>query len=437
MPSMPMPYTATRLASAACALVFALCLDAPAVDGARVTHGPFLGHAGPNEAVVWARMADAGVYALTVTDASTGEPAGERVLALADEADDYCVIWRAAGLAPDTTYAYAISAGQDAIVEGRTLRTAPRDDVDSPVVLAFGSCASDSRFPSQPIWSRIVDDGAGAVVLLGDTPYIDSTDLGIQRSRYQEFYDVPELRAALAVVPFYATWDDHDFGRNDTDGRLEGKANSRQAFIEYHANPSYGRTREGVYTSFRRGPVEVFILDTRWFAGTEPSPVDPNKPTLLGRAQWAWLRDSLAASSAPFKVLACGMVWNGAVRPNKPDHWMAYAHEREALFRYIGDEGVAGVVLVGGDVHRTRAMRYPTASSAGYDITELITSPLANRVIEAANAPSPDLLFDIGDEQTYLRLTADRETLRAEFRSVGGGTHYATTLTVADLRANP
>jgi alkaline phosphatase D len=115
---------------------------------------------------------------------------------------------------------------------------------------------------------------------------------------------------------------------------------------------------------------------------------------------------------------------------------MSYPHEREALFRYIGEAGVTGVALVGGDIHRTRALRYPTTTTAGYDLTELITSPMANSVIEAANAPSPYLLYDVGDEQTYMRVTADRETLRAEFRSVGGATHYTVTLAAQDLRSD-
>ncbi|MEO2006215.1 MAG: alkaline phosphatase D family protein, partial [Candidatus Poribacteria bacterium] len=425
----------SRLGSVA-AVALALCLGAFADETPRITHGPFLGHAAPTVAVVWARFAQAGSYTLTLANGVTGDPVGEPLAVAADETTDHCVVWQVAALTPRTSYTYSISGDAGSIVAGHELRTAPRHDTDARVVLAVGSCASDSRFPAQPIWTRIVDDGADAVVLLGDTPYIDSTDLAVQRRRYGEFFNVPELRSAMARVPFYATWDDHDFGRNDTDGQLDGKENSRRAFEEYHANPTYGTGREGIYTSFRRGSVEVFLLDTRWFACTEPSPVDPDKPTLLGREQWDWLRESLAASTAPFKVLACGMVWNGAVRPNKPDHWMSYPHEREALFRYIGDAGVTGVLLVGGDIHRTRSLRYPTRDLAGYDIIELITSPLANTIIEAANAPSPYLLFDVGDQQTYLRLAADRESLTAEFRSVAGVTHYAVILTTAELRAS-
>ena len=63
------------------------------------------------------------------------------------------------------------------------------------------------------------------------------------------------------------------------------------------------------------------------------------------------------------------MIWNGAVRPNKPDHWEAYAHERDALFRFLGENDIEGVVLVGGDIHRTRVVRHATEASVGTGIS--------------------------------------------------------------------
>jgi alkaline phosphatase D len=275
-----------------------------------------------------------------------------------------------------------------------------------------------------------------ALVLLGDTPYIDSTDLVIQRARYGEFAAVEEFADLLRGRPFYATWDDHDFGRNDTDGRLDGKENARRAFIEYRPNPTYGDGEEGVYTSFRMGGIEVFLLDTRWFAGTESSPIAEG-PTMLGARQWAWLRDGLRASDAPFKLLASGLVWNGAVRPGKPDHWESYAAEREALFRFLGEERIGGVVLAGGDVHRTRVLRYPTEDVVGYALTELITSPIHASVIEEANAPHPALVFDSGTPHAFLLLTVDTTvqpaTLHASFQDASGSELYALTLDAAAL----
>jgi len=105
-------------------------------------------------------------------------------------------------------------------------------------------------------------------------------------------------------IPLWGTWDDHDFGGNDTDGNVKDKETIRKVFREYRAHHQFGENDQGIYTRFRRGPVEVFLLDARYFAQTEPSPVDPNKTTCLGRQQWNWLLKGLQQSDAPFKLIA-------------------------------------------------------------------------------------------------------------------------------------
>ena len=166
--------------------------------------------------------------------------------------------------------------------------------------------------------------------------------------------------------------------------------------------------------------------------------IDATKPTLLGAKQWRWLQDELKASTAPFKILAAGMIWNGAVRPNKPDHWETYAHERQALLEFIGRERVSGVVLVGGDIHRTRVLRHDTTNTVGYPLTELITSPIHDSIIEAANAPHPNLVFDAGMPHSYLLIEVDARQspaiLTARFKNSAGDEFYSLRLGESDLR---
>ena len=59
----------------------------------------------------------------------------------------------------------------------------------------------------------------------------------------------------------------------------------------------------GLYTSFRSGPVEVFIVDTRWFAKTEPAPERADLPSLLGEAQFAKVdTEAHPDVAAPFSI---------------------------------------------------------------------------------------------------------------------------------------
>ncbi len=401
--------------------------------------GPFIGHMTPDSVTIWYRADTAGTYQLRITsvhDDSFSVPVDS---ATAGPETDLTVQWTVTGLKPENEYRYTIAQNDQAVIEGDdfVFRTPPPTETRQQIRIAFGSCAREDE-GSAGVWTRMGSENVDALVLLGDTPYIDSTDLETQRRRYREFTSVSPFQALLHNRSFYSTWDDHDFGRNDTDGRLAGKEASRRAFLEYHALPSYGEDGIGIYTKFRRGPIEVFLLDARTFAATEPSPVEPNKPTLLGSRQWDWLLRELKLSTAPFKVIASGMIWNEATRPNKPDHWMSYPHEREALWRYIGNEGITGVVLVGGDIHRTRVLRHSTKDRAGYDLLELITSPIHDSVIEAANAPHPDLVFDAGEPHSFLLLSADTTTelatLQATFMNAAGERFYELKLTENDLR---
>jgi alkaline phosphatase D len=188
--------------------------------------------------------------------------------------------------------------------------------------------------------------------------------------------------------------------------------------MEYRPNSSFGNGNEGVYTKFRYGPVEVFLLDTRWWSWTGPSFSDSTKKSLLGKSQWQWLTEALRGSDATFKLIACGMIWDDKKNSEKDD-WGTYMHERDALFAFIGKERISGVVLIGGDIHVSRVLRYKTEEQIGYPLYEFITSPIHSGVIPSLNVPHPDLIRDAVHPHTFMRITVDTTvepvTLTAEF----------------------
>jgi len=403
---------------------------------AQLTHGPIVGHLTSQQANIWARAKTPGTYTLRISGANT-ESTSE---AKATAENDHCLKWNISNLKPATRYRYMILHGSQALARGEQyVFTTPLPDHTGSVRLAFGSCA-DEKAGSAAVWRRMNLLAPDAVVLIGDTPYIDSVDLAFVRKRHAAFLAVPDLQKLVASRSLYAIWDDHDFGRNDTDGNLPGKEKSRRGFIEYHANPSYGNGKEGIYTKFRRGDVEVFLLDTRFFAATEKSPAAPDKPSLLGKEQWNWLLTGLKESSARFKILACGMVWNKAVRPGKKDQWGTYEHEREALFKFIGDQSISGVILVSGDVHRTRVMSHLTDATAGYRIPELTTSPIHEGIIANSNQPHPGLVFDSGTPNSFLLLTrtgsGPQAALTAQFLTKTGKTFFQRSYSLRELTKN-
>ena len=375
--------------------------------------GPMLGDLTADSVRIWLRTAVPRSSVVEIKDAG-GEVVRRCPLQTTAESD-HTGILEVLDLAPAARFTFSIDGKTD---PDWWFRTRPASDVACRI--AFGSCA-DEGDGSASVWRRMEGDEVTALVLLGDTPYIDTTDLARQRSRYRAFAQPADFARLVSHVPVYSTWDDHDFGRNDTDGNLPGKENSRQAVTEYRPNPSFGENGEGIYTNFRQGPVEVFLLDARWFARTEG---DLSAPTLLGARQWAWLERSLAASTAPFKVLACGMVFNGSVRPFKTDCWGVYPAEYDRLIDLIARVKSQGVVLVSGDVHWSRVIRHDTKDRLGYDLMEFVTSPIHEKLIPAANPPHPGLVFSVGEINSFLLVDAvtadDASTLVARIRNAAG-----------------
>jgi alkaline phosphatase D len=135
------------------------------------------------------------------------------------------------------------------------------------------------------------------------------------------------------------------------------------------------------------------------------------------------LLDSLKASTAPFKVIACGMIWDDK-KSGESDDWETYSHERAALFDFLGETRISGVVLIGGDIHCSRLLRYKTEEQVGYPLHQMIVSPIHNSVIPSLNVAHPDLVRGEPVPHVWLRLEVDSTqkpaTLHAEWVQMEG-----------------
>ncbi|MBK8096222.1 MAG: alkaline phosphatase family protein [Planctomycetes bacterium] len=427
--------------SIALAAVLSMCAPQEPVPTAAVpaiVQGPFLGAADADSIWIWARATQPGRYAFALWSADGKDL--PRATAEASPDHELTLQWHLTGLRGRRgPFGYRITRGERTIGSADFgVLTPAIDDAVERSVVAFGSCAEERKGP-QPVWGQIIAAQPDALVLLGDTPYIDSTRLDVQRRRRAEFFAHPDVAMALRVLSTYATWDDHDYATNDRFGDLDDRENSRRAFLEHHALGPVGHDDQGIYTRFRRGPLEVFVLDTRWFADQEPCPFAPTQKSLLGTRQLAWLQQGLRASTAPFKVLACGMAWNGAVRTGKLDCWANWAHERDGLLRWCGEHRIGGIVLVGGDLHVTRLIRHATKELCGYDVLEVVTSPLANDPIPANAGKIDGVLFDAAAPATFLLAEAaiadDGPRLHLRFRDAAGKELHTHVATLLDLSA--
>ena len=161
--------------------------------GLLLTLGPLLGPVDHASAMVWMRATVPGEYVLEVVSERDG---GMQRLALSAIVDmDLCLHWHIEGLAPSTRYQYRIWSGQTLVAgrPGQVITTAASPGTPGRVRLAISSCAREDE-GSRAVWQRMAAENVDAVVLLGDTPYIDSTDREVQLRRHREFAAVEEYQ---------------------------------------------------------------------------------------------------------------------------------------------------------------------------------------------------------------------------------------------------
>jgi len=350
---------------------------AAALGYPRLLEGPMVGPAAADSITLWGRPnGDFDVDVEYSTDPLFGTTqVTSPVRATADT--DYTVRITVGGLEPATRYYYRMRVDGAPDRYHKTplwTRTAPAGR--ARLRLAFGSCARHQIDPEQPIFRSIADADPDVFFWLGDNIYADSPLGWAIAEDYRRQRNIPSTWPLMRKVPQLAIWDDHDFGLNNADSTNPGRDASYVAFRNYWANPSYGLPdAPGVFFTYAYGGVDFFLLDGRYNRTPATLPDGPEKH-FLGPRQNEWLRAKLRASTAPFKVLACGSGWSNEDGPTG-DTWAAYLTERNALFDFIRDEKIEGVILISGDTHFGEVNCIPRSEQGGYDLYDFVSSPLA------------------------------------------------------------
>ena len=233
--------------------------------------------------------------------------------------------------------------------------------------IAFGSCA-DQHHP-QPIWDKVLAYDPELFIFAGDNVYGDdrSGTLMELRVAYARAAKIEAINRLRVTRPVLATWDDHDFGINDAGGDFPNKRASQDLFLTYWRVPEGDprHQRDGVYHEQAFGPagrrVQVILLDTRFFRSPLKATDDRGAPgkehympdddpgkTMLGEAQWAWLREQLLKPAelrlivSSIQVLAEGHGF---------ERWGNLPRELQKLVALVADTGANGVIFLSGDRH--------------------------------------------------------------------------------------
>lgn len=357
--------------------------------------GPMLGHVDMRSASVFVQSLKPAAVAIRYVDSASNAAFTTSTVRTSDEHAN-CVTLQLDSVEPGRTYRYSVLVdGAEVRLPFPTVfRSRPiwkyRGKTIPNVTIALGSChyvnePGYERFDSTggekgygnitDVFSSILTRRPDAMLWLGDNVYMREPDWGSRGGmlkRYSHTRAYAPARPMLANVPNYATWDDHDYGPNDSDRSWWMKSTALEVFKLFWPNPSYGlKGMEGVSTSMEIGDVQVFMLDDRWYRNSNDR-IDQQR-RILGEQQLQWLIDALASSRATFKIIAVG---SQVLSDNKRrEGFQRSALEREELIQLITKNQIPGVVFVSGDVHFAELSKLDREGT--YPIYELTSSPLS------------------------------------------------------------
>jgi len=246
--------------------------------------------------------------------------------------------------------------------------------------IGFGSCYKPEK--KTALWKAVVDFEPQVWLWLGDNVYADVIDgkyikKDLPKDAFDRAYRLlgqSEGIAALKTLPrghMMATWDDHDYGRNDAGKDWERKKDAKKDFVKFWGGEE---KEDGVYSARDFGPegrrIRVVLLDTR-FNRDDPGA----EGDILGEKQWEWLGGQLAKPGAELVVIGSSI--QVLADQHRFEKWGNFPKAKERLFRLIRQTH-AHVVLVSGDRHHAEISKQP-ASPAGYPLFEVTSSGLTEK----------------------------------------------------------
>lgn len=261
-----------------------------------------------------------------------------------------------------------------------------------PVVtkIAFGSCGYQDD--PQPVLSLAAAQNPDAFIFLGDNIYGDTDNMDTLRAKYSRWTSGADFKRLDSATRILATWDDHDYGRNDAGKYYPWKSESKEIFLDVFKEPkeSERRKHEGIYQTeyIKAGnkTIQVLLLDVRtfrnglllydtltklprdyYFYKPDYKPHTSPDSTLLGAAQWQWLEGELK-KPADLRLVCSGSQFG--IEYNGYEAWANFPHEQKRMLELIKSTKANSVLFLSGDVHYAEISKlqepglYPV-----YDIT--------------------------------------------------------------------
>jgi len=411
--------------------VGAIALGFPAILRAAARpfafqHGVASGDPLPDRAIIWTRVTPEPAATpgsglgktVAVTWQVTPDPAFSRQVASGEvktgPEQDHTVKVDVGALQPSTYYYYRFLYKNAVSASGR-FRTAPAVGATvSSLRFGLASCSNfEGGYFSAYRYLALRTDidfvlhvgdyiyeyepgayGPGPLIGRTHDPMTEIVTLSDYRRRHAQHKADADLQALHAAHPFICTWDDHELADDAWNGGavnhqpategsfLQRRSSALRAYFEWMPiRPPGSSTR--LYRQFQFGSLaDLNMLDLRQYRDVQPAnPLDLTRHdparTITGREQLDWLKGSIGASRARWKLVGNPVMITpvdfrqpldpalleqvGALAgvPINVDAWDGYTDDRRELLDHLAVNAISNVVFLTGDIHSSWACDVP------------------------------------------------------------------------------
>lgn len=320
----------------------------PAGAQAPRLQGLWMGGVVPRGITIKVLTAAVGLPVVLAVDAGAAEEASPPERVVVSDADGVAT-FVLTDLTPGSRRRFTVSTGGEPALAG-----AFRTPAEGPFSfrLAFASCAATGS--SSPVFTAIRDLAPDLFVHMGDLHYEDIHENDVARFRraYAQVLASTTQSALFRSVPLAYTWDDHDFGPNNSDRTSPSRSAALRAYRTFLPHYPMSQPADApVFQAFSLGRVRVLLTDSR--SARSPARAPESGRTMLGTVQLEWLEQELAAAAgASLVVLVNSVPWITRRRSWIRHGWAPYARERRHIADLIVRHGLTRrLVMLSGDAH--------------------------------------------------------------------------------------
>lgn len=264
------------------------------------------------------------------------------------------------------------------VLDERALKSLDTHKIGARVALI--SCQLDISLRKHEMWGYVKESRPDVIFLHGDNVYGDIISRfhgpKLMWFRYIMSRNTIPFYHWDHLVPAFAVWDDHDFGKNDVDGHYPYRDHSLETFEGFYAQKpiaNFYRRGPGVSSAFDLFGHRVLFLDGRYYRGL-PGAWGPG---FLGDEQLAWVAQELAGANMPL-WFASGSQFFGGYQVGASYEEHGRAGEWDEFLRLIRNTNQIAL-FSSGDLHYSEVLEVKR-SEFGFETYEMTSSCLHSKL---------------------------------------------------------